>query len=633
MTIPSTLIDSGLAFVKLGYQSKRPMEKNWVNIQHTAAEIEQWLARGNNYGVLCGVNDLIVVDVDSPDLIDTLAELPPTFTCRTPKKGIHLYYFCPDFGKKIVLAKDGKHLGEILGKGAQAVGPGSVHPDTKTPYLVEKDLPIAQLEKSALLKAIGSLNSATGTTEKSGDKKEHDKLIQSYGCPIYFDKSGRAKDINESFWAGLHHLEHEEFYEPNEKVFCRYDETNGLYRLVTEDRIKQEISSRILDASRDISQPLLSKTRKNSILTNIVAQLRGICEKEGAFQKSENYVHLKNGVVAFEGSTHADFYAFSPDFISRNGSPFGYDPKASCPKFKEFLSNAVSHDDALLLQKYAGMCLLGKNLVQRLMVLDGLPGRGKSMWSLVIQGLIGLENVTELRTANLAERFELARYQRKNLLVGVDVRGDFLVQRGSHMLKGLVGGDNFDAEMKNSNGSFRIKGQFCVLITSNSKLRVHMEGDLGAWKRRLLIVSFQQETPPKKIPDYDKMLLDAEGSGILNWALEGLALLLKDIENYGDVALTNEQASRVDRLLAESDSLCNFLKDRVKRDFATALAVSEIIEEYGRYCLLHGWTPKPYTTVRGELQSLMLEMFGVGQSHSVSLNGLEVRGYRNVGFK
>jgi hypothetical protein len=43
----------------------------------------------------------------------------------------------------------------------------------------------------------------------------------------------------------------------------------------------------------------------------------------------------------------------------------------------------VEHDDRLLLQKYAGQRLLGRNLIQRILVLDGEGGASKGAfgWS------------------------------------------------------------------------------------------------------------------------------------------------------------------------------------------------------------------------------------------------------------
>ena len=134
----------------------------------------------------------------------------------------------------------------------------------------------------------------------------------------------------------------------------------------------------------------------------------------------------------------ADLMGYSPRFYSRSQSPIPYDENAQCPRFlNELLCPATSTDDAILIQKYAGLGLLGNNLAQRFLILDGAAGRGKSTISLIFQKLVGSDNVTELRTSHLAERFELYRYLKKTLLVGVDVPGDFLSKRGALCPKGI----------------------------------------------------------------------------------------------------------------------------------------------------------------------------------------------------
>src|SRR5439155_25936201 len=142
----------------------------------------------------------------------------------------------------------------------------------------------------------------------------------------------------------------------------------------------------------------------------------------------------------------------------------------------ELVGLAVASDDAELLQKFAGMMLLGYNRAQRLLILDGEAGRGKTQFANVMQGLVGMANVTQLRTRLLGERFELFRYLKKTLLVGVDVEADFLSTKGAAVLKGLVGGDWFDAEQKGGTGSFQLQGNFYVVIASYVWLMVRMLG-------------------------------------------------------------------------------------------------------------------------------------------------------------
>ena len=71
----------------------------------------------------------------------------------------------------------------------------------------------------------------------------------------------------------------------------------------------------------------------------------------------------------------------------------------------------------------------------------------------------------------------------KSLLIGVDVDADFLSGSAISRLKGLVGGDFLDAEKKSNNRNFRLHGRFNVLITSNTRLRIKLQGDQSAWRR------------------------------------------------------------------------------------------------------------------------------------------------------
>jgi putative DNA primase/helicase len=182
-------------------------------------------------------------------------------------------------------------------------------------------------------------------------------------------------------------------------------------------------------------------------------------ERRGAFAEREWRIHLANGVFSFE--KEGELLPFSPAFVSRNRSPIVFDENAKCERFlNELIYPAVRLDDAVLIQKYAGLSLLGVNLIQRMLVLDGESARGKTQLANVIQAVVGRKNVTQLRTKWLGERFETYRFLKKTLLVGVDAEPDFLSTKGASVLKGLVGGDWFDAEQKLGTGSFPMQGTF-----------------------------------------------------------------------------------------------------------------------------------------------------------------------------
>lgn len=459
-------------------------------------------------------------------------------------------------------------------------------------------------------------------------------LLDKHGDPCYLDKNGNVRKINQGFWAAKHCIDHTQLYSPEEKTFYRYDEKTGLWKEISPDTLKQEISSLLLQVSRDENLPSLESQRSNANLESIVSQMKGICEKRNAFVKDKTFVHLGNGVLTFNKDGEIEFNNFSPDFYSRNQSPILYDATARCDRFlNELLLPAISPADIVLLQKYAGLSLLGNNLIQRLLVLDGEGERGKSTIVRVIQKIVGFTNITQLRTQHLEARFELYRYSKKTLLVGVDVPGGFLSEKGAHIIKGLTGNDLMDTELKGSSGNFQIQGNYCIIIVSNSRLHVRLDGDMSAWKRRLLMIRFNAPPPLKKIPDFADLLITTEGSGILNWALEGLLLLLNEISLGGDIFLNDEQKNIVDSLLAESDSLRHFLNEELTSDENGSLTVPEIVEAYAEYCPKKGWVAKGITVIQRELEGLMLELFAVSKSNSIERNGKNQRGFRKVRFK
>jgi putative DNA primase/helicase len=195
-----------------------------------------------------------------------------------------------------------------------------------------------------------------------------------------------------------------------------------------------------------------------------------------------------------------------------------------------------------------------------------------------------------------------------------------------------VGGDWFDAEQKGGTGSFPFQGRFNMIVVSNSRLRVRLQGGVGVW-RRLLILRYEAPKPAKPIKDFADLLIREEGSGILNWALEGVALLLADVDEIGDIRLTDRQRAVVDSLLSESDSLRVFLSERVERADGEALTTQETVERYAEVCQERGWDPLPITAIHRQLESLMLKMFQVCRSNSVERDGKSQKGFRGVGFK
>jgi putative DNA primase/helicase len=213
----------------------------------------------------------------------------------------------------------------------------------------------------------------------------------------------------------------------------------------------------------------------------------------------------------------------------------------------------------------------------------------------------------------------------------LNVPGNFLMCKGASVLKQLVGGDPLSAEGKGLNGDFAMFGTFNIVMTCNARLRIRLEEDAGAWRRRLLIVRYEKPPPAKRILDFHNILLREEGSGILRWALCGFIKLQAEFAATGDFALTKTQQERVNSLLAESDSLRLFVQQGIERHEYGDVTAAEFQQAYAEFCADKGWNALPVTIIERTAADVMLDVWHVPKAHSIERDGKKSnRGWRKV---
>lgn len=467
-------------------------------------------------------------------------------------------------------------------------------------------------------------------------KSALEELIEAYGEPWHLSQKG-VLTLNPPFFVGKYAMEHRVLFEPEETRFFDYSASRGLWSEESEDVIRWKLSQDLRTVATDAvaggglpNASVLETKRSNAILQGLVCQLKGCVEKRQAFAREAGVVHLANGMLDLRKSPPV-LAPFAADYYSRNQINVVLDTEATCPRFlKELIEGAVDAEDVSLLQRWAGQLLLGKNLTQRIMILTGLEGRGKSTFINVLKEIIGQVNVAGLRTEHLAERFELFGYVGKTFLIGADVPGDFLMTEGAHVLKALVGKDVLTAEKK-SGDIMTIIGEFNVGLTANTRLRVKLDGDAGAWRRRLLIVNYEKAAPAKPDPLFLEKLIASEASGILNWMIQGAMMLLAEIDTHGGMQLTERQKDRVASLLAESDSIREFTRKGVAAaDHSSTVSVQELSAAYIHFCEDRGWNPLPTRKVDAALPDALLEVHRVAKRNDILRDFKNQRGYRGI---
>lgn len=482
-----------------------------------------------------------------------------------------------------------------------------------------------------------------------GDENElRIDLENKYGKACQFtasrEGSTRLSKVNELFYSGLFvAMQPGLVYSIDEERTYFYDPKSGLWKVRSPEQTAVDIQRFMLSESQRMGFEELEIKRTMQQARIIHDGIKGIAGAEQVFDfkpdARRRVLHFKNGTIPIVDNVMGEFSGeFSPDYYSRNQIPIAYDPAATCPRFlNELLGPALPEEtreeDIHLLSMCFGLFLLGVNLPQKIVILDGDAGSGKSTVAKMAGLLVGEANRAMLRTDHLSSRFELFAYIGKTLLMGSDVEPKFLLKPGANMLKSLVGGDMLQAEGKHTASLISIRGSFNALITANAALRVKIENDRAAWRRRLVIVRMQEHVPARRIESFENVLFREEGAGIVNWALRGLQAALSSIHKDGSFPMTEAQKERVEDLLSQSEAMESFAKEHLEAADGCQLTKREIRERFCDYCRENNWEIPAKNEIGRRLPIILKKLFGVGESNSLPENGKHVQGYYGVGWR
>ena len=120
-------------------------------------------------------------------------------------------------------------------------------------------------------------------------------------------------------------------------------------------------------------------------VTNVVDVLKLAAQVED-FPPVTDRIALANGTLYLDGT----FQEGKPEIV-RNRLPVRYDPKAPQPShWLRFLSDLLYPEDIPTVQEFIGYCLIPSNKGQRMMVIKGSGGEGKSQIGVVLYYAIPL---------------------------------------------------------------------------------------------------------------------------------------------------------------------------------------------------------------------------------------------------
>ena len=277
-------------------------------------------------------------------------------------------------------------------------------------------------------------------------------------------------------------------------------------------------------------------------ISNIV-ELMKLAALVEDFPPETDRIHLANGTLFLDGT-----FTEGKQEIVRCRLPVAYNPDAPTPtRWLAFLDGLLYPEDIPTLQEYIGYCLIPSNKGQRMMVIKGNGGEGKSQILLCVDDDMRME---ALRQTNYVKSIVTAQ-------------------------------GKMDLERK---GKRSYQGWMCarLLAFSNGDLQALFDRSDGFYRRQLVLTT--KEKPADRVDDPDlaeKMKMEIEG--IFLWAFARLQRLVANNFKFTESQRTRENREAVKR---DNNNVFDFLESegyiRLKAD--ASISSKELYEAYQIYC-------------------------------------------------
>ena len=259
-------------------------------------------------------------------------------------------------------------------------------------------------------------------------------------------------------------------------------------------------------------------------------------------------IHVANGTLFVDGR-------FSPGkAYCNNRLTVAYRPDAPPPeKWLRFLSELLYPEDIPTLQEYLGYCLLPTTKGQKMLMLIGKGGEGKSRIGLVMRSIFGDSmNTTSIQKVE-NNRFSRADLESKLLMVDDDM--DMSALPKTNYIKSIVTSEcKMDMERKGVQ-SYQSQLYVRFLCFGNGALTALHDRSDGFFRRQIVLTT--KDKPPGRTDDpFLSEKLIAEREGIFLWCLDGLHRLL--VNNYR-FTISDRARENIAVVVREANNIVDFL--------------------------------------------------------------------------
>jgi putative DNA primase/helicase len=305
------------------------------------------------------------------------------------------------------------------------------------------------------------------------------------------------------------------------------------------------------------------------------------------FDAHPTLLNCRNGTLELDTLTFRE--ARREDLLTKQAG-VAYDPAAACPTWLAHLDLVFGEDTAYIegFQELCGYSLLQDNPEQIMAILYGVGKNGKSVTIGALARVwgdyavnIAAESLMVRR--NDGPRSDLARLHGARLVTASE--GESRASLAESVVKQITGDDAITVRRLYEN-EFQFRPGAKIFLATNHEPRIRGT-DEGIW-RRLWLLPFTVTIPEGKRDPAILERLEAEGSGILNWCIEGLR---RYQANGCRLAPPAKVVAATARFRSESDMVGRFLAQEMKTDPMGTIERTVLYKIYLKWCEDEGEKP------------------------------------------
>jgi len=321
-----------------------------------------------------------------------------------------------------------------------------------------------------------------------------------------------------------------------------------------------------------------SWTRIKSMI-NLAEAEPGITMSPDGFDRNKFLFNVQNGTLDLLNRIFRDH--MREDYITKI-SPIEYNESAKNPRWQAFLNRVMQGNPEMIayLQNFAGQCLTGEVREKAMYVFWGSKGNnGKTTFIEQIQYILNqyaqsIPIDSLMKSENKRIPNDIAGLQGARFVYASEPELGDVLSEG--MIKKLTGMNTIKARFLNQE-FFQFMPEFKLVIETNNQPHIKVV-DGGTWNR-VKCIPWVEEIPEAEQDKSLRYKLQVEGSGVLNWMIEGCYAWLD-----GGMKIPEIVRQVTEDYKEDSDKFADFLNYAFVKDSQGFMASDILYILYKMWC-------------------------------------------------